>query len=115
MVAKKHNFGKEGQAILNWWPPKELKERFQKTCDELLIGYGDILTKLVKDFCDGKIYDLPSWEPIDKTKLVHYKDDDGRWIYITPQEFFERLEQKNQHRVMHDPEKEGENGEQSDG
>ncbi len=106
MAEKKHNFGKEGYHIINFWVTNELRERFHKTCKKCYIGYADILSRLIIDFCDGKIYDLPSWEPIDKSKMVYYKDENGEWIYITPQDFIERIDKKKNGRDIVDPAKE---------
>jgi len=112
MISKKQqHWEKDGSTLVNFWIPTELSNRFETIRKKCGIGKSDLAARLIKDFCDGNIYDLPSWKPIDRKKLIHYKDDNGKWIYVTSEEFIDRVDKKQNGRANHDPEGEGNDSE----
>lgn len=94
-MRRKHRLTKAEKEVISFWICKKLKRRFYQICEDQCLVKERILSQIVSDFCEGLIYALPKLKPLNRGKLVHYKDDDGKWIYLTPDEFLERVERKN--------------------
>lgn len=93
-MRRKRRLTKEEKGVMSFWLPVKLKDRFHHACEKCKFVKEHILGQLIQDFCDGVIYDLPQFKPVSRKALVHYKGEDGKWIYITGEEFIERVAKK---------------------
>jgi hypothetical protein len=86
----------EELVVMSWWLPQSKRDRFKQVCDERFLRYQGVLTKLVDDFCEGKIYELPEFRP--KQFPINFKNEDGKWEKIPGEEFSKRMEKKKEKR-----------------